>query len=80
LEYDRRAYRALPAADKAIPGPHCDGLLFFRLAVSNAPLWLMNATLPGRAMPAAKLAFRADRGHITPRQFGPITGMRPRSK
>ena len=39
----------------------------------NAPLWLMKATLPGRAMLWANVAFRPVIGFITPRQFGPIT-------
>ncbi len=41
-------------------------------AVQSAPLWLRKATLPGRAMPAAKVAFSFAVGAMTPRQFGPM--------
>ena len=34
--------------------------------------------LPGRAMAPAKVAFRPVIGFITPRQFGPMTRIRPR--
>ena len=40
-------------------------------AVHRAPDWLMKATLPRRAMPAAKVALTPLMGFITPRQFGP---------
>ncbi len=46
-----------------------------RIAVQSAPLWLMNPTLPGRAMSAAKVAFNFEPGTITPRQFGPTMRM-----
>jgi hypothetical protein len=49
-----------------------------RTAVQRAPLWLMNATLPGRAIAPAKVALSPDSGLITPRQFGPITRILPR--
>src|SRR5579871_2764400 len=42
-------------------------------AVHSAPLWLMKPTEPGRAMVVANVAFKPVSGHITPRQFGPIT-------
>ena len=48
------------------------------MAVSNAPLWLMNATLPGRAIVCANVAFSPRTGFITPRQFGPISRILPR--
>ena len=44
----------------------------------SAPLWLMNPTLPGRAIALANVALRPVSGLITPRQFGPITRMGPR--
>ena len=44
-----------------------------RIAVQSAPLWLMKATFPGRAMVEAKVAFSPVIGFITPRQLGPIT-------
>ena len=46
-------------------------------AVHSAPLWLMKATLPGRAIELAKVAFSPDTGFITPRQLGPIRRIRP---
>ena len=46
--------------------------------MQSAPLWLMNPTDPGRAMPAAKVAFSFPFGTITPRQFGPTTRICPR--
>src|SRR5687768_12388332 len=49
-----------------------------RIAVSSAPDWLRKATLPGLAMPAAKVAFRPLIGFITPRQFGPMMRIFPR--
>ena len=49
-----------------------------RIAVSRAPLWLMKATLPGRAMVCAKVAFSPRTGFITPRQLGPIRRILPR--
>ena len=49
-----------------------------RIAVHNAPLWLMNPTLPGSAMLAAKVALRPTCGRITPRQFGPMIRILPR--
>ena len=49
-----------------------------RTAVHSAPLWLMNATLPGRATRCAKVAFSPRTGFITPRQFGPISRILPR--
>ena len=48
------------------------------MAVHRAPLWLMKPTLPGRAMPAAKVALRPVSGLITPRQLGPMMRMLPR--
>ncbi len=42
----------------------------------SAPLWLMNATLPGRAIEAANVALRPVSGFITPRQLGPMMRMR----
>ena len=48
-------------------------------AVHSAPLWLMKATFPGRAMPEAKVALRPVRGLITPRQLGPTRRMPPRA-
>ena len=47
-------------------------------AVQSAPDWLTNATFPGRAIPAANVAFRPLCGLITPRQFGPMIRMFPR--
>ena len=47
-------------------------------AVQSAPLWLRKPTLPGRAMVVANVAFRPVNGHMTPRQFGPMTRMPPR--
>ena len=47
-------------------------------AVQSAPDWLMKATLPRRAMPAAKVALTPLMGFITPRQFGPTRRMLPR--
>ena len=47
-------------------------------AVQRAPDWLMKATLPRRAMPAAKVALTPLMGFITPRQFGPTRRMLPR--
>jgi hypothetical protein len=41
-----------------------------------APLWLKNATLPGRAIKLAKVAFSPNTGFITPKQLGPITRIR----
>ena len=52
-------------------------MLQSRMAVHSAPLWLMNATLPGRAMSAANVAFSPFKGFITPRQFGPMMRIRP---
>src|SRR5271165_2207056 len=49
-----------------------------RIAVSNAPLWLIKATFPGRAIECAKVAFNPRTGFITPRQFGPISRILPR--
>jgi hypothetical protein len=49
-----------------------------RMAVSSAPLWLRNATLPLLAIPEAKVALSPETGFITPRQFGPITRIFPR--
>ena len=46
-------------------------------AVHRAPLWLMKATLPGRAMLLAKVAFSPSTGFMTPRQLGPMMRMRP---
>ena len=43
------------------------------MAVSSAPLWLRNATFPGKAMSWAKVAFRPASGFMMPRQLGPIT-------
>ena len=43
----------------------------------SAPLWLRNPTLPGRAMPEAKVALRPVIGFITPRQLGPTVRIRP---
>ena len=47
-------------------------------AVHSAPLWLMKPTLPGRAIALANVAFSPVSGLITPRQFGPMTRIRPR--
>ena len=47
-------------------------------AVHSAPLWLMKATLPGRATLRAKVAFSPRIGFITPRQFGPMSRILPR--
>src|SRR5581483_4941340 len=44
-----------------------------RIALHNAPLWLMNATLPGRASGLANVAFNPRCGRMMPMQFGPIT-------
>ena len=44
-----------------------------------APDWLSRATLPGRAMSAAKLALRLLGGWMTPRQFGPMMRILPRA-
>jgi hypothetical protein len=49
-----------------------------RIAVQSAPLWLMKATFPGRAMEAAKVALKPSAGDITPRQLGPMMRMPPR--
>ena len=49
-----------------------------RIAVHSAPLWLMKPTLPGRAIAPANVALRPLQGAITPRQFGPISRIRPR--
>jgi hypothetical protein len=49
-----------------------------RTAVQSAPLWLRNPTVPGRAMPAAKVALSFPPGAMTPRQFGPTMRIRPR--
>ena len=56
------------------------------MAVQSAPDWLMKPTLPARAIMLAakvafrpaKVAFRPAKGRITPRQFGPISRIRPR--
>jgi hypothetical protein len=47
-------------------------------AVHSAPLWLMNATFPCRAIAEAKVAFSPVAGLIAPRQFGPIILSVPR--
>ena len=65
-------------SDTNAENPTCSRRLQSRMAVSSAPLWLRKATVPGRAMPAAKVALRPVRGLMTPRQFGPTTRMRPR--
>lgn len=44
----------------------------------KAPLWLMKATLPGRAMAPARLALIPVSGDITPREFGPMIRNPPR--
>src|SRR5450631_100043 len=44
-----------------------------RIAAQSAPLWLINPTLPGRAMAFAKVAFSPDSGLMMPRQLGPTT-------
>ena len=44
--------------------------------VQSAPLWLMKPTMPGRAMPLAKVALMPVSGLITPRQLGPMMRMR----
>ena len=49
-----------------------------RIAVHKAPLWLINPTLPGRAIDEAKVAFRPETGLITPRQLGPMMRIFPR--
>ena len=51
--------------------PICSRRLQSRMAVHMAPLWLTNATDPGRATVCAKVAFKPLTGHITPRQLGP---------
>ena len=58
--------------------PTCSRRLQSRMAVQIAPLWLTSATLPGRAMALAKVAFNPLIGLMTPRQLGPIIRMRPR--
>ena len=58
--------------------PTCSRRLQSRIAVQIAPLWLTSATLPGRAIVVAKVAFNPARGLITPRQLGPMMRMRPR--
>ena len=45
--------------------------------MQSAPLWLRNATLPGRARVAAKVALKPLCGIIAPRQFGPSSRIRP---
>ncbi len=47
-------------------------------AVQSAPLWLINPTLPRRAMVEANVAFTPVTGFITPKQFGPMMRMPPR--
>src|SRR6476619_3244429 len=42
-----------------------------RIAVHKAPDWLINATDPGFARFAAKVAFNPFRGFMKPRQLGP---------
>jgi len=44
-----------------------------RTAVQSAPLWLMNPTLPERAMALATVALSPVSGLITPRLSGPTT-------
>ncbi len=46
--------------------------------MQRAPLWLRKPTLPGRAIAPANVAFRPVSGFVTPRQFGPMTRIRPR--
>ena len=45
--------------------------------MQRAPLWLMKATLPGRAIVAANVAFSPVTGLITPRQLGPMIRIFP---
>ena len=56
--------------------PICSRRLQSRIAVHMAPLWLISATVPGRAMVCAKVAFSPVTGHITPKQFGPMMRIR----
>ena len=58
-----------PSETKALK-PTPSRKLQSRMAVHSAPLWLRKATLPLRAMLAAKVALSARCGSITPRQDG----------
>ena len=58
--------------------PTCSRKLQSKMAVQRAPLWLMNPTFPGNAMPRAKVALSPVRGLMTPRQLGPMMRMLPR--
>ena len=51
-----------PSETKALK-PTFSFKLQSRMAVQRAPLWLMKPTLPGRAMAAAKVAFKFAAGH-----------------
>ena len=64
-----------PTETKALK-PTISRRLQSRMAVQRAPLWLMNATFPGRAMMPAKVAFNPLCGRIRPRQFGPMIRIR----
>ena len=55
--------------------PTCSCAAQSRMAVRSAPDCEMKATRPGRAMPAAKVAFIRSMGFMTPRQLGPTTRM-----
>ncbi len=66
-----------PTERKAL-NPTCSRRLQSKTDVQSAPLWLMNATLPRRAILFAKVAFKPSSGIMMPRQFGPITCIWPR--
>ena len=68
--------------------PVCSRSAQSRTAVTSAPDWLTKPTLPGRAMPFAKVALNPATGFMIPRQFGPtiriplaraVSRMRPSS-
>ena len=52
-------------------------MLQSRIAVSSAPLWLRNATLPALGARLANVASKPITGFMIPRQLGPITRMEP---